>query len=362
MMNERTVGVLLAAVLAVSPLPLAGQERDRFTARVEVPDQSRGARDEVLDDAFERVIQRTTGDPAVASRSGVAELLARAGEFLQRFSYARGEGDNGQDDDAGLELVARFDGDSVRQALIELGIPVWQRDRPPVLAWVAIEDTDGQRVLVGSDRGEAWREALEEAAADLGIELTFPLLDLEDQSQVRFSDVAGGFAGPIREASQRYDTPLILMGSLRAGGGQWRGQWRLFGPEDQRRDWRDVDTDKAPALAHWRDQLAAALRDMYTVLPDSESGESLPVRITGVDGAPDLGWLQDTLSELSGVERVTLQRVEPTRVRFALSLNVDRARVLRTLDRNSALTREDRQQGDGSGNTPVAGPIYQLQR
>jgi hypothetical protein len=104
------------------------------------------------------------------------------------------------------------------------------------------------------------------------------------------------------------------------------------------------------------------LRDSYTVLPDPESSESLPVRITGVDNAPDLGWLQETLSDLSGVERVILRRVEPDRVHFALSLNVERDRVLRTLERNSVLARVDGQQADGSATTPVAGPIYQLQR
>lgn len=363
MINKRVAGLLLAGLLAVMAVPATALAAGRHTARVEVPDQSRSTRQAALDDALAKVIQRVTGDRDAADRAKADSLLSRPGDFLQRFSYDRVDPDDSDAADASrLELVARFDGDSVRQALIEAGIPVWQRGVPPVLVWAGIEGRNGERFLVGSDEGAEWRQALIDSAAELGIELTFPLLDLEDQREVQFSDVAGGFTEPVRRASRRYEADLIVVGSLRADGSQWRGRWRLLGPAEWQGDWRDVQTSAGKALVSWRRKLASRLRERYTVLPDAESRESLPVRVTGVTSAQDVEWLQQQLEGSSGVKAVTLRRVKGDQVRFALRLSLDRERVVRSLDLVSGLERSEAQASEGESGVPAAGPLYRLDR
>ncbi|GEM_PF-1299745 len=368
MMRMRALGAVLGIVLAGIAVTGMAQSAGRYAARVEVPDQSASAREQVLDKALAVVLRRVTGDPEVSQRALAEPLLARPGDFLQRFSYQRVSadqdgaqgGEDGQAQDK-LMLVARFDGESVRQALIEAGVAVWQRDVPPVLAWVAIEESDGTRTLVGSDKGQRWRQALQETTRELGLELTFPLLDLEDQRQVRFSDVAGGFSGPIRQASQRYDAAVVLMGSLRADAGQWRSRWRVIGPGEQRDDWRDVHGDLSAGLAAWRRQLAARLRQRYTVLPDPESSDSLPVRFSGVTTAEDFAWVQETLADASGVSAVTLRRLAGEELRFAVRVTIERSRVVRALDRNPNLERADPTGSPGAA-VPAAGPVYRVER
>jgi hypothetical protein len=368
MLKTRALAVVAGLLSAVISAPGMAQETGRYEARVEVPNQSPSARREVLDDALSVVLRRVTGDPDAPRRSEAQSLLSRPGDFLQRFSYQRvsadqtdAEGGEANQPEQQLMLMARFDGDSVRQALIEAGVAVWQRDVPPVLAWVAIEDAAGERTLVGSEKGDRWRQVLLGVAADLGVELTFPLLDLEDQRQVRFSDVAGGFPGPVLSASQRYDAAVILMGSLRSDGSQWRSRWRLLGPGEQRANWRDVHSDKGSALTAWRRQLAARLRESYTVLPDPESSDSMLVRFSGVTKAEDFAWVQRTLAEASGVSEVTLRRLSSDKLQFALRVNVERARVIRGLDRNPNLDRADSAGGSANG-VPAAGPMYRVTR
>jgi len=348
--------LVLALMLIGGPIAAAfARDAERSTARVAVDDKRAESREDALADALAEVLRRATGDPGVAERGRVQALLERPGDFLQRFGYERGPDDT-------LELVARFDDDSVRQALIEAEVAVWQRHVPPVLIWAAIEDDQGDRALVGAEEAGEWREAFVKNAARLGIEVTFPRLDLADQEDVGFSDVAGGFPRPIEQASQRYDTPLILMGSLRASGGQWRSRWQVIGAGSQQDGWRSAHPDVVNALAEWRRQLAAQLRKEYTVLPDPGSSDSLPVRITGIQRAQDFGWVQAALADVAGVTDVTLKRVEPEKVRWALGINVDRARVIRGLDRDAAFQRADRQDGERAAGVPDAGPIYRLQR
>lgn len=342
-------GLVLLIALA-SPPGYAQGLADLGAVTVPVPDQTEAARESAFAEAVGPVLARLTGRPEVAGATPVQGIVQRAGRFVQQFRYERGpEGE--------LRMLTRFDTEALREALVRAGVPVWQRDRPPVLVWLAVE-RGGQRALAGEGDSEA--RLLREAAAEVGVPLLFPLLDLEDQRSVTFADVAGGFDGPILEASDRYQTPVVLAGRLTGDGGA-NARWTLYGPDGGRERWRDQAGDLAQLAAGTARRLAAALREPYTLLPDLDSSTRLEVQVEGVAGLTDLAATERLLQGLGGVSGVRAAEIEGTAVRFQLSINVAPGRVREALGRESRLQAMDQGASGGDAGT-AGGPVYRLRR
>src|SRR6185503_18770188 len=105
----------------------------------------------------------------------------------------------------------------VDQALAALQKPVWGPERPLTLLWIAVDDGNGGRALLGAndtaalgldpnppgmtERLAALRKDLQSVADERGLPITLPLLDLEDLGAVTFADVWGGFEDRVAGAS-----------------------------------------------------------------------------------------------------------------------------------------------------------------
>ncbi|WP_028008952.1 DUF2066 domain-containing protein [Solimonas flava] len=114
--------LLLAAALAAPVAAQTGPAADPYEGRATVADQSAASRDRGLRSALAEVVDRVSG-PGSAS-GAAAPLLARAGQFVQRYAYVTDAG-------AGLQLVARFDQNAVDGQLRALGLPVWGYSAAP---------------------------------------------------------------------------------------------------------------------------------------------------------------------------------------------------------------------------------------
>ena len=113
---------------------------------------------------------------------------------------------------------------------------IWGQERPSVLVWLAHEANDNRR-LVGFEERPDFISMLDKTASSRGISLLFPLLDLEDSSQMSVSDVWGGFKEPIFNASNRYQSDVILTGRLiQTLPTLWETQWTAF-MNDQEMHW-----------------------------------------------------------------------------------------------------------------------------
>ncbi|MFO7858111.1 MAG: DUF2066 domain-containing protein [Ectothiorhodospiraceae bacterium] len=296
-MPKRVITVLLFALLPLS----AAAQSGLFQARIAVSDQSDSARAEAARDGLEQVLERLTGRPDIADDEALSELLDSPERYVQRFGYER-------DDDGEAELRLRYDGPAIQDALIQAEIPVWPAsERPRMLTWVVIDESGQRRILSSEDHPEL-REALSEAAAQQGLSLLFPLMDIEDQQAVTASDLWGNFADPIRAASERYDPRAILVGRLDRRGGDWRGRWSLY-RDDEVRDWRASDADMQAALEAGMTSGARTLAQAYARVPDADDVARLVIRVRGID---ELAAYGEVASELEGMENVA--GVDPVRL------------------------------------------------
>ncbi len=355
-MNPIVRPVMLCLVLLTTPWVASAQIENLQQASVAVDSQAPGERGAAFEEALERVVVRLTGRVDAVEAARAAGVLESPKRFVQQFRYD-------EDEEGGLRLSARFDGAALRAALVDAEIPVWQSARPPVLVWL-VEDGAGGRHLVDGN-GEV-AASLREPADAVGIPLLFPLLDLEDQRQVSVTDVTGGFDEPVLEASERYGTPLVLIGTLRHDGSLVRTRWSLLIAGEASR-WDGVANSTEQAFERAAMALAERLRPDYSALPDLDSDAGLSIWIAGIDALGAYARAERVLGELPGIEEVTAAEIVGDRVRVRLEISVSRDRAERELTRASALELAERdrpQVGDpaagGDGMRLMAAPVYRL--
>ena len=323
--------LLLLLALCLPPLHAIAQ-----TAPGEIPvaveDDTAESREQALESALEQALVRLSGRAGVAAEPLLEELLGAPQRYLQQFRY---EG-SGTDDDP-LRLLVRFDMEALTRALVERGVPVWDPGRPPVLTWLAYETDQGRGLVAEGDDPAGIGGALQEAAAEVGLSVMFPLLDLQDQARVGYADVAGGFTATVAEASRRYGTPLVLVARVRAlADGTWRGRWNLLA-EGLGGSWSSSGASRREVLREAMEELAARLRPEYAVLPDLTAEAGLRLRVSGVTGLQGYADLESYLAGLTGVAGLTLESVEDDVVGFQLRLSQPQDRVLRELRRGLRL-------------------------
>jgi len=308
-------------------------------AEVPVPDGSEAARAEAVAEAVDQVILRLSGDPAVVASDLAAEWRRNADRYLQGYAYREAEDTDSAS--GGLRLIARFDVQRLREALVEAEIPIWP-DRPPaVLVWFG-RDLDGERQIVGAGDDEPLRTEWTEAAQALGIDLFFPIMDLQDLAGIRFVDLAGGFSEPVAEASKRYGADRILAGRIAAvEDGRLDGRWMLMSDQGDVERWRDQATDPSALLAETLDSLVARLREAFAYLPDLQARGRMQIEVTGIVDLALHNRVTERLTQLSGVERVNPVRVQGDRLMFELAISIPEPRVIDALERDGRLVGRD---------------------
>ena len=341
--------LLLALCLFPAAWPAIAQNASApGEVRVAVSDDSASARSAAIETGVARMITRLTGDPTVADSLIGQRLQEQADRYVEGFSYRRleTEPETGTGDAADaqrLELALQLDEPALREALVRAGVRVWPSELPTVLVWLALE-RDGERQLLDASAAAALAPGLRSLAAERGIRVFFPLLDLADRQTLTYVDVAAGFTEPIREASKRYNADLVLAGRLqRDAAGYVRSRWIGLGEEASRGRWQAAGPSIEAVVEDMVPRIARRLRRAYAFLPDLDARRRLEVEVRGVTDLSALDALQRRLGAIAGVQRARVTRVAADRVTLSLALQVDSERVL------AALADDPRLAESGSG-------------
>ena len=290
-----------------------------FQIEVDAAGRDRVARDAALQQALSEVLVRVTGAVETVADPAARALLKKPGRFVEQYRFRRQPGQAGQP--AQLRLWVQFDGVSLAREIRHAGLPYWGRERPDVLVWLAVDDR-GQRYLVSESSENAAAAALLQAAGRRGLPLTLPLMDLEDQRAVSFTDVWGGFVGSVRDASRRYRPQVILLGRLERSrhAADWRAEWTLLADGDNR-SWRSHADTLSAAVTQGIAGTGEMLAMQYAVVSADASLRALVVE--DVRGLADYARVMRYLAALAPVENVQVKRVSAGEVEFDLQLSAD---------------------------------------
>jgi len=316
-----------------------------YRAAVEVVDKGAEARTSGFRTAIEQVLVKVTGSTDVIADERLEPILEQPARYVQQFRYEQletepadddaaeapdsqaAESGNGEDRAGQTESVEAepvpqyrlrvvFAQRRIEQLLKDREIPTWDVYRPQVLVWLAFDDGQ-RRTLVAADDDSGIDEALREVAERRGLPLLLPLLDMEDQRRVEYFDIQGGFLDRVREASSRYNAPLVLIGHVYRANGDWRGEWTLLEPDD-RSGWltRTEEPEQAvhTGIGGLADRLAARLAGREGEL------RGVRVRVEEAEALDDYARLSRYLDRLPRVDGHRLVRVRPRELLFELSL------------------------------------------
>ncbi len=313
------IGVVGIAGLLLLPLARAARLDHLYEAEVPAAGRDAGARDAALGVALEEVLERLTGSRTALQTAAAASLLEPPGRFVEQYRFNELPATDTQP--KRLMLWAQFDGVSLSRELRQAGLPYWGPERPDLLVWLAVDDR-GQRYLLSDNGGQQAADAIRQSAQRHGLPVTLPLLDLEDQRVLQFTDVWGGFFGRIEAASQRYQPQVILTGKLERDSAQggWRAEWQMA-DQDNRPSWSSRAGSLESAIDAGVTDAAEWLAQRYAVIATQAGVRTLVVdQVRNLD---DYARVSRYLASLSPVDRVDVVRVSEQEVEFNLKLSAE---------------------------------------
>lgn len=324
-----SAGVLLFVIILSSAFTVfAAEIEDLYEAEVPVSGQAETERLRALGEAFRSVLIKVTGQREIASNPDIAAALARPMNYVQQYLYTplpAGEGSPYTE-----AMHVRFDARAVETLVKRAGVPVWGRERPATLLWVAVDEGERRYILSTDDAGEL-RDMLTAEARRRGLPILLPLLDLEDRSQVSFADVWGNFRSVVAGASVRYQVAVVAVGRLLLErDGRWSARWSLYheGAEDH---WTVRAGDVQKAVADGIDAIADTLAMRYTGGAAGEGGAHVDLIIGGVGDLPAYRRAMRYLERLDQVRELKLIAVEDDRAIFRMRIDGDAQTLARTI-------------------------------
>jgi len=326
--------VFLGCLLWMLPMVSAAAAASLFESEVVVSSQSPAERGSALHSALSEVLVRVAGRNNVLDTEPARTLLADPGKLVQQYRYYT----RPDSQPPVLLLWVRFDEASIRQGLQQQGVSYWGQERPDTLVWLAVEDR-GRRYVAAADDDTDVHRQIELAARQRGVPIVFPLMDLEDQSRARFTDIWGGFFDNVLQASVRYRPQAVLIGRLnRSASGGWSSRWNLqVGAES--RAWTDSRNDLAQLSQQGIDTAADILAGQFAVAGGGTGGSSnsVTIEVRGVDSLADYARIDAYLETLTSVADMQLTQVSGSTLQYSLRLNGSLQDLTRTVSIGSVL-------------------------
>ncbi|HET6726031.1 MAG TPA: DUF2066 domain-containing protein [Gammaproteobacteria bacterium] len=346
MNSPRILSLLIVLVLMPAPV-VASVVQHLYSASIPVNSQSDQVREQALHQALRQVIVKVTGSRAAPDDPQVAAIVAQPEHYLQAYRYTRHvPGPNeplfGPGASATLDLVAQFDQPTVDQALRAAGQPLWGSERPETIVWIAYQQGDGQRHIVGSEAPGEVLANVQHAAKLRGVPVIFPLMDVQDRAHIAFSDVWGGFTAPVVQASQRYQPDAILIGKIDTNGANASARWTLvMGGKSTNWDGANgapADVARA-AIQHLADVYASTF-----VVHNGAGAQHIPaldIVVSNIDGLTGFGRVLNYLRSLNALGAVEPMQFHGGVVTFKASAQGTVEDIRQTIGLGAVLKADD---------------------
>jgi len=347
-----SVFCLTIMLYGVTPGVTAGEVSGLYEAEVPVKGQGDTERKRALNIALEEVLIKVSGNRNVISMDILKPVLSRPMGLVQQFRYRDLPSleDQQPSQQHNTEVVAdpftqvllvSFDAQAVNLALNNAGLPVWGRARPSTLVWLAIEDGN-ERYLLGGDSHPDVQELIKQEAQRRGIPVLIPLMDLEDQANLRFTDVWGNFQDVVIEASDRYQAEAILVGRLyRQSDDLWQARWSLYLKDGNLNDvsqfW-DISADRSSdVIASGINGSADILSAKFSkIISEVESG-AIMMLVSDINTLEDYARTMKYLNSLDPVTRLQVEEVSSSTVMFMLGIRSDHTELEQAIGFGSIL-------------------------
>jgi len=299
--------------------------------------QTNEERDRVAEEGMLVVLSRLTGLASVPRTPAIAAALEQPQNYYNRFVFFTTREASG---DPQTHIRITFQSNAMLQLVKAANLPVWWSKRPDILAWLVVDDGVSREILASSS-SHPLVARLRNYAADRGVKLTLPLLDLDDSLTVSPADVWGKVTASLDQAAARYDADLVLVGRLSQDqtfeGDVYRGDWEVW-LDGQPLAANFTTPDLAEAVRGGIDMLVDRLAEKYAVLPRAQRAQR--IHITGLSDVLGYAELMAYLNSLEFVDALDVEAIDDSRLSIALVSRAEPEQLLALLTAQGRL-RED---------------------
>ncbi len=236
----RSLFIYLAVVSCLLSSVSLAQDED-YSVDIAVSNQSQSEYRSAVRIGLESLIGRLSGNRAVLQRPEVKEALGGADSFVEQYQYQPVNNPTSvlrkpstpevkKSGEAPFTLHLLYSREALQELLDSGARPVAAQStvEESTMVWLVFEKS-GLSELVGGDVHTDIQDRINQYASALGLNLVFPLMDLQDYQALTIADIRGGFEDKIRVASARYDTESIVSGIITEQSSDlWLSSWKRF--------------------------------------------------------------------------------------------------------------------------------------
>lgn len=302
-----TIGIFLplACAFAVNVTSL-------YEAEISVPAQTEDLKAQAIKDGFLQILVKLSGDPAIAKNPGIIPYLSKADYYVQEFSYSATSTASSE-----YILHIRYDVADVNRLLKRAGVAYWGQTRPLLLVWLAVSKQGRATEIIGNETtGKVLRSMLDQGK-QYGLPLIFPMMDVDDMSQVSPDDVTNLELPVLKEAAKRYAPDALLIGKMEQTAQGIQGEWALVLGNDEWK-WSISEKTVNGAVGTLLSQVRQTLSKHYVEKALDVPQRWLNLEVMNITQRDDLTQLIRYLKQLSLVQKVQLSQVSSDVVDIAV--------------------------------------------
>lgn len=301
-----------------------------YEAEIAVADQTRQTRHQVFKKALQQTLIRVVGNSSIIGNPAINDARHNVLKYVSQFRYldlpdkpAAAEIEPSQTDEPVFTniLWIKFDSRAINDLLRNVQLPVWGKQRPETLVWIAVRDGGHRYILKQADKSPI-KDEIEKAAKLRGLPVRWPSYDETDQSRLSFLDVWGGFWDNILKVSRRYQNENVLVGRYLWVGNEWRVNWDFLTRQHQQ-NWQinspELDLLSSVGIDHTADQVSKK----YAMLLNDTNGGQFYIDIHGIDSVDRYAKAINYLRGLQSVKDLNASEIGSDGVRFKLETQGD---------------------------------------
>lgn len=156
--------------------------------------------------AMQQVVIKMTGSKESLSNSGVLKALKDASDYILSYEYFI---ENNQQ-----KYKAVFDTAKIEALIRQEELPLWGAQRPEAIVWLAYANSADDIQLITDSDLSGIGELIQQHSQARGVQMLFPLMDLDDSLAISKTDVWARFLPVLRKASERYSSEYMITARL----------------------------------------------------------------------------------------------------------------------------------------------------
>jgi len=316
-----------------------------YQSQLRIQSQSEIDRQKLTPKILQKVILKVVGDRALLADKDLSPVLSQADKLVKQHEYHQLNvisDDVTKPDQLALSLT--FKDIELNKHLRALGLPIWSKSRPETLIWLAV-NRDNKRSIIASDNKLLHIvENLQQAAKARGLPILLPTMDLQDQAEVSFVDLWGGFSDPIVTASARYGAEVVLMAKVSENNGVSQIRWQAI-INNEMEQWQSKGNINS-AITSGVDQLADHLARNFTqVIDNNDLKNKMRIEVSQVRDYADYSRLMTYLAKLQYISNIRVLTMQPDQVKIEFDLEGNETGFNQSLKVDRVLVEKSMQSG-----------------